>query len=406
MPSNKPGLTADDGAPNRAAGLFDLFTAGHFEQVVGQGRRLLERHPLDASTHYYLVLALVALKRPREAKRHLDFLLDHAPDDAISHHAACRYFMHVKRWRDARKHIRSAIALEPDEALYHREAAVVALQKTKAKEAKASLETALRLDPQDPDTLHLYLVVRGLNETTAREAWQRIRHFKEALALDPGNAELHASIGEVYFEELDQPREAEENLREALRLDPSCRNHQKLLFRAVGQQRLLYRMLSIPSRTWAYVGNLLRGLAVKPWLIIFWLVAFKFALGFLLWLLLATIIFLPPAKIYEWLLIAEIRCAADVSNQGLRLKRRLNRWPFWVRFSSFLVLVLGLWAGFFSALGISLASGFLVLGIVVGIHFALTLIVFLCRKARAAFGRRQADKRPQPLTIPPPPLPS
>lgn len=103
-------------------------------------------------------------------------------------------------------------------------------------------------------------------------------------------------------------------------------------------------------------------------------------------------------------MISDIRCASDVSDQHLRLKRLLNRWPFWVRFASFVVLIFGLWGGFFLVTGIPVGAGFLVLLGLAGVHFLVTSILFVSRKARSAHGRRAADKRPRPL-VKPPPLP-
>lgn len=387
-----------------ATALHDLFQAGHYEQVVAQGARVLEQEPEEPMAHYLMALALVNLNRGTDAWNHVDCLLTHHPDWAPSHHAASLFFRAARRWHDARHHIQTAIALDPNIATYHSVASVLALQRHDLPQARASVARARELEPQDPDIVRLAVEIQGLNQTTAREAWERIRELETALALDPNNAGLHASIGSIFLDELDQPREAEESFRAALSNDPADRDHQKALFRAVGQQRMLYRLLSIPQRAFAWLGNYFRGLAVQPWRILFLLIAFKLVLGFLFWLLPVAIVFWPSCKIYEWLLISEIQCGADASDRHLRWKRTLNRWPFWARLGACMGLILGSWLALFGLLGI-VGPGFTVLGVFAGIHFLLTLILFLMRKARSSHGRWAADRKQQRRGVPPP-LPS
>ena len=391
--------------------LWNLFQARHFEQVISQGGRILQKEPAEQLAHYLMALARVNLSRVPEAREHVECLLSYHPDWAPSHHAASVYLRAIQRWSEARRHIETAITLDPNSPTYHLMAAVLALHEQRLDQARASVARARELDPQNPDVIRMSVEIQGLGQTTAREAWERIRELESGLEIDPNDDGLHASIGSIYLDELDQPREAEAAFRAALLNDPSDRDNQKSLFRAVGQQRMLYRLLSIPQRAYAWLANYFRGLALQPWRILLVLLAFKVVIAFVLWLAVVTVVFWPSCKVYEWLLISEIQCVVEATDRHLRFKRALNRWPFWVRFGLCVGLILGSWFVFFALLGI-VTVGFAVLGGIAGVHLIFTLVLFLIRRARSSHGRWSADRgqgrrtAPPPIISPlPPPLP-
>src|SRR4030095_6205535 len=107
------------------------------------------------------------------------------------------------------------------------------------------------------------------------------------------------SIGTILLAELEQPREAEDFFRQALTVNPSEKDVQRKLLEAIRARSLLYRTLSLPItavravRSWQ--GNATR--------LIFLIVAFKAVLAFLAWLIVTGPLFVPAAKIYEWLLL-------------------------------------------------------------------------------------------------------
>ena len=375
----------------RVEALQGLYAAGHYEQVLTQGRLVLERDPQDEFAHYLLSLALIQLDRTQDAFLHIDALLTHQPNWSATHHAASLGFKKLRRYQDAWIHIQNAIRLEPTTATYHTLAAVLALQRHDWDQARESIATARRLDPNDPDVIRLAVEIQGINQTTARQAWERIRELEQGLMVDPNNPGLHASIGYIYLDELDQPHHAEQSFRDALLRDPGDKDNQKALFRAIGQQRLIYRLLSIPSRAFVWLGNWFRGASIQPWRYIFLVIAFKVVFAYLIWLVLVTVLFWPPAKFYQWLLISEIECVAESSERQLRFKRALNRRPFWLRFLACVGLVLAFWFALFATLGI-VTTGFVVLAVFVGIHFVITLGLWLTGKARSSFGRRAAQR--------------
>ena len=109
--------------------------------------------------------------------------------------------------------------------------------------------------------------------------------------MDPQNAKLHNGIGDIYLNKLDRPREAEGHYREALRMDPRNHDYQKDLFSAVARCSLIYRLVSLPSREFEWIGALAFGIRKKPWL--WWwlvvLICFTAVIIYFTWLVLATL---------------------------------------------------------------------------------------------------------------------
>jgi len=79
---------------------------------------------------------------------------------------------------------------------------------------------------------------------------------------------------------------------------PGCRPNS---FRAVARRDLIYRLFSLPSRTFTWLCHVLTVVRLQPWRLLLLMIAFKLVGIFLLWLLAATVILWPGGKAYEWL---------------------------------------------------------------------------------------------------------
>ena len=395
---SKPIRQADRLMSYADSALHELLLAGHLEQVVSQARRVLEREPESATTHYYLTLALLRLGRVTDAWISVQTLLERLPNTGLTHHAASLYFAAVKKDRKAREHIRQAVALEPHVAAFQYYACGAALRLGKIREAREAIDAARHLDPMDPDIIRLYVLVHGLNQDSARSAWERVRQLETGLGIDPTNAGLHETIGDIFLRELDHPAEAEQHYRESLLREPVNRDCQKALFQAVARQRFMYRLLSIPSRAWAWLGDVVRGCSYQPWRLIFLVFAIKFVLVFFVWLLIATILFWPACKMYEWLVVAEIQSAGLAPARWLAFKRRLSRRPFWMRFALCLCLIVGLWVLLFKLFRVPLVGGFVFLGSLAAVHSIALLVEMAGRRIRSRFASRQIAKVPPKIS--------
>lgn len=212
-------------------------------------------------------------------------------------------------------------------------------------------------------------------------------------------------MGEIYFDELDDHENAERCYRQALLLQPGNADAQQTLFKAVAKQRLFYRFLSIPSRAWRWFGDVLATVRYEPWRVLLFLIFIKGWLIFFTWLIVTSVLFVPACKIYEWLIVSEIRRSSTASDVHLRLWARFRRIPVFVRFSLFMVLNIGLWWGLLAYLAVPADEGFTFIGAYALGHWFCTAVLFWCRKVRSSSGRRRAERRRKKTARTPPPLP-
>jgi tetratricopeptide (TPR) repeat protein len=377
--------------------LRNLLLSGNLDRLETVARRFLAGDPNDATAHYFLILALIDLQNRKEAKRHLDTLLTLEPDSLRVQIAAVCYYGTGRDWRRTRRHLAEGLRLGPDVAFFHHYAAIADVNCGKLKSAKTNISRARELDPDSAEIANLYIRIHGVEMTTPEDALKKIAAYREALALDPHNAAIHHSIGEVYLEDLDDPVEAEHHFREALRMEPSERIYQRDLFQAVAKRSLVYRLMSIPSRSIRRLLLMGRGLMLQPWRIILVLFLvllmgqwFVFALA---WLAITTMLFWPGGKVYEWLLVSEIRRGTAASDRQLRIWYKLQQWPLRGRFALFLAINLTFWAVMFFLMDLKMEIGFAFVGIVTVVHFLYIWFERGLHRANARNARRKAAAR-------------
>lgn len=373
--------------------LYSLYSAGNMDRMEKEALRFLSIDPEDASAHYFLTLALGNMERFAEAKKHLEFILKDNPDELRNQIAAINHYTKQRQWAAANTHVGIALRLDPDSALVHYYAALVLVNRLSYKQAKTAIVRARQLDPHDADIANLHIHIHSLEETSITDALMRLSDYEDALKLDPDNAWLHNSMGDVYASDLGDPVTAQGHYREALRLNPSNRDFQKDLFNAVAESNLVYRMFSIPSRSLTRLSGLGTLLRYQPWWIIIILVGIKFVAAYVVWLIIVTVLFWPGCKAYEWLLVNEIKRGSMTDKVGLKVWAWFRQWPTLARFGLFLLLNLSLWAGLFLSLGIKQQSGFIFVAVVVGLHFGYVLLNSIQRKADRYLAQRSLRKR-------------
>jgi tetratricopeptide (TPR) repeat protein len=380
--------------------LSNLLSAGNLERVEREAKRFLEIDPEDCDAHYYLTLAAIDLAKVDLARQHLGFLLSREPEELRTQIAAACFYAKIEDWRRLREHVHAGLRLNSDNAFLYRLAAIADLKELKLDQAKHHISRARQLDPDDADIAHLHIRIHGAGESDATSALRQLDQYRKALALDPANAAVHNSMGDVYLDDLDDPAEAEIHYREALRFDPGDRDYQRDLFNAVAKRSLIYRLFSIPSRAFAWLKLLGYTIRYQPWRLIFLVIGFKLVIAYFCWLFIATALFWPGCKVYEWLLVSEIKAGADASISELRAWHWIRRWPVWVRFSAFLLANAAIWGAIFYLLGVSLATGYAFVGVVTGIHFALVVALWLVKRLSAASAKRAARRRKTPPPLP------
>lgn len=373
--------------------LYDLLESGNNERTIEESLRVLNDDPDDTTAHYCIAFAYIRQDQTRKARPHVEFLLQQEPDEPDSHMAAVAYFDSLGKLKVAKKHAAEGMRIDPENSIFFYYAAVIETAQMRFKEARRFIDEALRLDPEDTDCLNLKVRLSSVDETSAEDSWRRIDELREALQLDPHDGPLHNTLGDIYLDELDSPKEAEFHYRDALKSDPKNRIYQRDLFNAVGKRDFLYRLLSIPSRTFTWIGYVIKAICKQPWRLILLLIGFKLVAAFLVWLLLATALFWPGGKIYEWLLISEIKDGAHTPMGKLRLWHSLQRVPRPMRFVIFLTVICGLYAALFLTMGIPLAPGFSFLGIAYAVHFVVVLALWLYSMSKRSHGKLKRERR-------------
>ncbi|HEY1123146.1 MAG TPA: hypothetical protein VGE67_16150, partial [Haloferula sp.] len=288
--------------------------------------------------------------------------------------------------------IDSGLQIAPDIAYFHFAAAVAECGRYHLANACKRIARARQLAPDDPEIANLYIRLHASRENTAHEARRRLREYEAALALEPGNASLHNSIGDVYLEELENPTKAEEHYRIALQSEPGNRDYQRDLFNAVARRSIVYCLFSLPSRMFE---SLRRGLGIlreHPWIAIALLAAFKIFFAFLAWLAVATVLLWPGGKVYEWFVVSELRRGSDTSVPMLSLWLKIRRYPLWLRFGGFLGLSCLLWGILFLLARVPLKLGFGFVGAFVGVHLVVLMLIRLVKKYEAWQSDRAARK--------------
>ena len=371
-----------------------LRMAGNTDRLVAEAQRFLSLDPGDLDAHYYLVMGYCDLRQFAEAERHVQDLLVLDPASVDTHVAAVRFHLAKRQWKMAGRFADEGMRIDPERPYFHLAAAIVASNQYRPADARRHIARARELAPEDPETVNLYIRLHAAMETTAQDAWKRLREYEAALQLDPGNASLHNSIGDVYLSELENPAKAEEHYRIALQSEPHNRDYQRDLFDAVAHRSIIYRLFSVPSRTFGLVRHCLSVLRDHPWIVILLLIAFKFVLAFVAWLAVATLLLWPGCKVYEWFVVSELRSAAGTPVKMLALWLRIRRFPLWLRFGAFLVFSGAIWSLLFLLAGMPLGRGFRYVGIFLGVHLAVVVVQTSVRKFEA--WQAGGSQRPAP----------
>lgn len=364
------------------------------EQIIDAAYKILADDPNHPTAHYYLVFAYCSMDKNAEASKHLKALQELAPDDDSTLDAQIMVAVSTNRWGKLAKLAKKGMGRDPERAFYPHYLAVAEGSRGRLKPARKAIALARELDPDDTDIVHLDIQLRRLDAgDSSAAAVEQLDSLKEALQLDPEDASLHHSIGEVYREDLHDPKSAIEHFRTALRLNPHEARYQRDLFETVGEKSILYRLFSMPRRAYRWVGNVLRGIAMQPGSLLFLLFFIKPACVFLGWLLLATLIMMPGCKAYELLLVSELRKGGRTSTGKMRLWSRIQDTPLLLRFFGFLLVNLGAWIALFVALKIPLGTGLAAIGGFLGIHLLFVVVFMGVRRLTVYSARKKATRR-------------
>jgi len=211
--------------------------------------------------------------------------------------------------------------------------------------------------------------------------------------MDPRESSVMITIGDIFLHELEQPREAESFYRDALAITPTDKRSQAKLLDAIRARSLLYRTLSLPATVAGRVKTRLAARLSSFFRVLFLIMAFHVVLLFLTWLIVIGVFFTPAARIYEWLVLADIT-RMNTGPRVLAPLRRALHWPLWLRVSTAMALIFGGWLLIlWKVFGVAPMKAFQIMALTFGAHLALVAFFVQLRKLRARLGLWQESLR-------------
>jgi tetratricopeptide (TPR) repeat protein len=330
-------------APNYRILISRFSASGQWDRVLETARDWIAADPENARAHLAAGQALLNLKRYPEADPFLRRALAGEPQNSVAHRFISIAHFHGGRFKEADEAIQKAISLSPEDHYNWYHLAWMFYRQGDRASARKYAERARQLAPRDADVVNL-LALCAPSGGAASE--QKLRQYKEALELDPENAEVHNNIGAYHLNVTRDFVAAEECFRRALFFDPALKTARANLFLAIKHRDRVYQVICVPRDGLLQGFSMMRRARKKGFLVYLlllpvWILAFRFLLAALiLWCLLIW----PMGKVYEFLTIGDIRAQAGEvgSRRGGFLGYR--RWPVRVRLSIFAVCLVSFWA--------------------------------------------------------------
>ncbi|HYO16926.1 MAG TPA: protein kinase [Thermoanaerobaculia bacterium] len=247
----------------KARYLLHQRTPDALQQALALVDRALERDPTyalgwatQAECYLYLTIGGISALPPQEglpkareaALRALDL------DESLSEAHAALAFAHLQNWEwnKVERGFRRALELNPSNADAYLKFSLFLTARKRHDEAIAAVETARRLDPH---SVHIRITYTGMS-FLARRYEAAAESARAAIALQPDHWLPHYHLGTILSFQ-GKPREAEAELREALRLsqgDPlalaALARQDALAGRTASARRIVAELEAASQRDW------------------------------------------------------------------------------------------------------------------------------------------------------------
>jgi tetratricopeptide (TPR) repeat protein len=365
-------MFGNDHAQPAAQRLAQLHSTGQWERLMESARQSLATEPSNPRTHRHLAWAYAKTDRFSEMQPQVEFLLREQSDEPENHQLAAIHFLETGKHGRAKTHVAFLLRARPQNSNFHFLAALLALRMGRLNAARIHIRKTRELAPQWADAAHLEIEIDSRDQREVRHARDRIRRLEETLPLDPRNAQVHANIGTIHLQELDEPGLAEECYRRSLAIDPQQRAVQFSLLLTIFARSLLYRTLMFPV-------NLLRSFSPKD--------DFLVSSILLFWGSVVGLYFTPAAWLFERMVLQEYSAARPRFRAPFYFMRR---WPIWLRLLlSFSLVTVLIFVLLWKVLGLQVLTAAQVLGWTFGVHFAFVSGLAAQTKIRACLARRR-----------------
>jgi tetratricopeptide (TPR) repeat protein len=376
----------------------DAYLAAHdFGRLLEVGQAMIAEAPRSHEGYLITGRAYLVVEERRRALRLLKQGLARAPRSHEAHYLLAVCYREMKKLDLAEEHIEQAIRLAPWDPDVWCEAGTLSLERDFLGAAIGYARSALQIDTEN-STAH-NLIGMALPEDLDGLSERKVEAFHRALQADPENPYAYNNLGVEYLR-VGRSAKAEEYFRKALRLAPEVKRFRENLHVILRNRFLLYRLLRGPGDLLVRLMRLferewgLASLVVGAPLAFIWLYREQYYMPpqlvllvplalWVIWL----VIFWPLIKMFEWLTLSDLRLAAGEVDP-YRSPWDLRRWPRWVRFPLFLLVVIGVWTGLtFALMSKTMRISALV---VVGVG---VLIVLVWGKVYEPFESRASDYR-------------
>jgi len=206
--------------------------------------------PLDPSLRFSLAMTYIRIAHSDWARPELDLLAQHFPRNPLFPYWLGRVDYDVHQYDAAIRHFQHAIELDPSMARAYGNLGLCHYYENQNALAIENYNKAIELDrgsqhPSPWPYLNLAVTQQFLGQLSNAEV-----NLHEALRLDPSLVSAHFQLGTV-FEDLGQLDQAVVELREAARLDPAYPEAHSVLARIyhrLGQQQAAHNEVEIYQR--------------------------------------------------------------------------------------------------------------------------------------------------------------
>jgi tetratricopeptide (TPR) repeat protein len=315
-----------------------------WDRVLDSAREWLAQDPQNTDAHQAAGHALINLDRYPEAEPHLAHVLAHRPRHTVAHRWLSIVQFHQQKLKAAHDSIHTALSLAPQDPHNWYHLAWLFYKQGDTESARQYAMKSRELAPHDANTINLLALC---TPSTAENSGQLFEQYRDALALDPENPMVHNNIGVYHLNAGRDYAAAEESFRRALFFDPTIQVARRNLFLVLKRRDKVYRILTAPKDFILPFFRLLHSRRTPIRVVLFiltlpiWLVLFRFLWGCLiLW----GILVWPMVKVYEFLIIGDIR--AQAGELGARRGGFLGyrHWPLHARLGLFALLLLLFWS--------------------------------------------------------------
>jgi len=187
-----------------------------------EAARRYDAHPKEA--RFAAGTAYLSLAEPGRAAAAFEEILARYPHDLVTLANLSLAYTQSAEPAKALESLRRAIALKPDEPVLHARAASLLETLGDAEGALAEHRLAARLDPRSR-SYQFRLGIAAMQHGAFAEAEDALGR---ALAIDPQSAATHKVLGVLLAESLGRRREGVEHLRQALALEPTIKDSERM----------------------------------------------------------------------------------------------------------------------------------------------------------------------------------